>query len=198
MWWLLREPFYGVAGYWSLHCWIYSWGAGATSSSVPGLQNCLNSRKRYCLRLWLNPVGFTLAWRREAGGRIAGFFKSKQLFGGQVTLFEVNSTRLIFGESKVVVAFNVWQPLKVLFKIWTPVIHWNNNCSVMCSNKLCLVDPSTRGFHHVSKFVNWRDEVLLVQFLYDAKTSIRGKLRVASNQKRISNWKMELKNCPPS
>ena len=135
-------------------------------------------------------------WGRRKDCRILQ--KHQQLFGGQVTLFEVNSTRLIFGESKVVVAFNVWQPLKVLFKIWTPVIHWNNNCSVMCSNKLCLVDPSTRGFHHVSKFVNWRDEVLLVQFLYDAKTSIRGKLRVASNQKRISNWKMELKNCPPS
>ena len=95
-------------------------------------------------------------------------------------------------------SFHVWQPFKVPFKIWTPVIHWNNHCSVMCSNKLCLVDPSTRGFHHVSKFVNWRDVVLLVQFLYDAKTSIRGKLRVASNQKRISNWKMELENCPPS
>ena len=139
--------------------------------------------------LWLEDV------RPEEGLR--DLQKHQQLFGRRVTLFEVHSTRLIFGESKVVVAFYVLQPFKVLFKKWTPIIHWNNNCSVMCSNNLCLVHPSTRRFHHVSKFVNWWDVVLLLRFLYDAKTSMRGKLRVASNQKRIWNWK-ELENCPPS
>ena len=53
-----------------------------------------------------------------------------------------------------------------------------------CSNKLCLVDPSTRRFHHVSKFVNRRDVVLLVRFLYDAKTSIGGQTSYVQRSKK--------------
>ena len=37
-----------------------------------------------------------------------------------------------------------------------------------------------------------------VWFLDDAKTTIRTKLRMSSNQKWVSNWMMKLKYCPPS
>ena len=55
----------------------------------------------------------TRNWRKDCGI----LQKHQRLFRRQVTLLEVNSTKLIFVESKVVVAFDVWQPFKVLFKI---------------------------------------------------------------------------------
>ena len=62
---------------------------------------------------WIH-FGWKTCGRRKDCGILQ---KHQRLFGRQVTLFEVNSTRLILGESKVVVAFDVWQPFKVLFKI---------------------------------------------------------------------------------
>ena len=68
----------------------------------------------------------------------------------------------------------------------------------MCPSKLCFVDPSAWWLYHIGKFINWWYVVQFVWFLDDAKTTIRTKLRMSSNQKWVSNWMMKLKYCPPS
>ena len=96
MWWLLKELFLFLcyllsamsnarpAGFFPARCkagreflkeLFCFQGAGATRSSIPGLQNWRISRYRYCFRSWDNPWGLTLGGS-TAGGRMAEFFRS--------------------------------------------------------------------------------------------------------------------------
>lgn len=59
-------------------------GTGATRSSVPCLQNCRISRKRYCFRSSLNPSGLISDGSADSGGKIVRFFKSIKDCSGEL------------------------------------------------------------------------------------------------------------------
>ena len=70
----------------------------------------------------------------EAGERITRFFRRG------VALFKIHSTGFVFGKSKVMILFDVRQPCEKLLKERSPIIDWDENSSIVCSNKLGLVD----------------------------------------------------------
>ena len=61
-------------------------GAGATKSSVPGLQKALISRYKYCLRSSVSPSGSKIGGRAPEAGTSAGFFSSMKDCCGELTL----------------------------------------------------------------------------------------------------------------
>ena len=62
------------------------YGAGATKSSVPGLQKALISRYKYCFRSSVSPSGSIIGGRAPDAGTMAGFFSSMNDCCGELTL----------------------------------------------------------------------------------------------------------------
>ena len=61
-------------------------GAGATKSSVPGLQKALISRYKYCFRSSVRPSGSIIGGRAPEAGTSARFSRSMNDCCGELTL----------------------------------------------------------------------------------------------------------------
>lgn len=89
------------------------YGAGATSFSVPVLQYCLISLKRYLFLSSLKPSGLICRGRTPCCAKFKGFCSNEKDCSGEKLFSLTDFSRFIFGEAEVVVLLNVRQFLEV-------------------------------------------------------------------------------------